>query len=125
MAFVVVAGAIIQCNHNGRCKLSQGSSKLTVSGNPVITSGMEAGVSFAPGGPNVVVPCPGFTPGPPPPPTFCAATLAADPSGVSTKLTVDGMGALLDNASGPATNPNDPSATWSVVSAGQTALKVI
>jgi hypothetical protein len=122
MAMVLVAGATIKCTHGGICKLSQGTPKLTVGGNAVITSGMETKISFL-GGPNVVSPCPGFPLTAPPVPTFCIATLPADPSGVSSKLTVDGIGALLDNASGQATNVNDPSAKWSVISPGQSLLK--
>jgi len=124
MATVVVAGAMIKCTHGGTAKLSSGSSKMTVSGNGVVTSGMETGISFAPGSPAMVVPCPGFPTSAPPTPTFCVATLAATPSGVATKLTVDGMGALLDNASGQVSNVNDPSAQWSVTSAGQSLLTV-
>jgi hypothetical protein len=104
--------------------LSQGNSKLTISGNNVITSGMEVGISFAPGGPGVLVPCPKLAvAGSPPPPSPCTATVATLPSGVATKLTVDGLGALLDGANGQTINPNDPAATWSVASAGQTLLK--
>jgi hypothetical protein len=119
MALVLTVGAIIKCTHGGMCKLSQGNSKLTVSGNAVITSGMEAGISFA-GGPNVTVPCT-FATGAGPSP--CTATGPSLPSGVATKLLVDGMGALLAGASGQNVNAQDPSAQWSVVSAGQTLLQ--
>lgn len=124
MGTVLVAGAIIKCSHGGSCKLSKGNSKLTIGGNDVITSGMEVGISFAPGSPGVVVPCPKLAnAGTPPPPSPCTATIATTPSGVATKLTVDGVGALLDGASGQTVNANDPAATWSVDSAGQTLLK--
>ena len=124
MGTVLVVGAIIKCSHGGSCKLSQGNSKLAIGGNNVITSGMEVGISFAPGGPGVVVPCPKLAAaGTPPPPSPCTATVATSPSGVAAKLTVDGLGALLDGASGQTINANDPAATWSVDSAGQTLLK--
>jgi hypothetical protein len=119
MSYVLTVGAIIQCTHGGTCKLSQGSSKLTVSGNGVIISGMESGISFA-GGPNVVAPCTFATSGGPSP---CTATGPTLPAGLATKLTIDGMGALLDSASGTNINAQDASAKWSVVSAGQTLLQ--
>ena len=124
MGTVLVAGAVIQCSHGGSYKFSQGNPKLSISGNKVITSGMEVGVSFAPGSPGVLVPCPKLAlAGTPPPPSPCTATLAALPSGVALKLTVGGLGALLDAAQGQTVNANDPAATWSVSSAGQTLLK--
>lgn len=123
MAFVVVTGAAIECSHRGRVRLSSGNAKLTVDGEAVVTAGQEAGISFAPGSPGLLVPCPKLAnAGIPPPPSPCSATLAAT-AGVSLKLTVDGLGVLLDNATGLATNANDPGATWSVASAGQTKLQ--
>jgi hypothetical protein len=123
MAFVVVTGAVIQCSHGGQARLTAGNAKLKVDGQAAVTAGQEAGISFAPGSPGLVVPCPKLAnAGTPPPPSPCAATLAAT-AGVSVKITVDGQGALLDNASGNATNTNDPGATWSVTSAGQTKLQ--
>jgi hypothetical protein len=44
-------------------------------------------------------------------------------SGVSAKITVGGLGALLDTAQGKATNAQDPSATWSIDDAGQNKLQ--
>lgn len=116
----LVDGAILQCTHSGQAKLSGGDTRLSVSGNGAITFGMEAGISFAPGSPAVVTPCPFPDPksGSPSP---CSATLPAT-SGTSTLLEVGGVPVLLDSASGMAANPGDPSAQWSVVSAGQTLL---
>jgi hypothetical protein len=39
-------------------------------------------------------------------------------------LSVSGAGVLLDNATGPAVNPADPSAKWSIADPGQTLLAV-
>ena len=125
MGTVLAVGAIIQCSHLGSLKLAQGNPKLRVSGNAVVTAGMESGLSFAVGSPNVVTPCPKLGPGPAFPPSPCASTGASLPSGVAVKLRVDGKGVLLDSASGLATNPNDPAASWSVASAGQTLLKAV
>lgn len=116
----LVDGAIIQCTHSGQAKLSGGDTRLSVSGNGAITFGMEAGISFAPGSPAVVSPCP-FTDPKTSAPSPCAATLPAT-KGSSTVLQVGGVPVLLDGASGMTTNPSDPSAQWSVVSAGQTLL---
>jgi hypothetical protein len=120
MPKVVVAGAVMQCSHKGTLHLTGGDSRLSVSGAGAITFGMEAKLSFAPGSsPNLIAPCPG-----PPgsmPPNICTATLPAT-AGVSELVTIAGVGVLLDNATGNATNPSDPSATWSITSAGQTLL---
>ena len=119
MPKIVVAGAMMQCSHKGMVKLTGGDSRLGVSGAEAITFGMEAKVSFAPGAPGVVVPCPG-----PPgsmPPNICTVTLPAT-AGVSKLVTIAGVGVLLDNATGNATNPSDPTATWSIANAGQTLL---
>jgi hypothetical protein len=123
MPQIVVAGTtgtIIQCSHKGTAHLPKGDNRLQISDNPAVTAGQEAGVSFAPGSPNVVTPCPYSTSQGPSP---CTATLAAT-AGISTQLMVGGVGVLLDNATGQATNANDPSATWSVLNASQTLLSV-
>jgi hypothetical protein len=123
MAFVVVKGAMIQCSHQGQVRLTAGNPKLTVDGQAVVTAGQEAGISFAPGSPGLVAPCPKLAnAGNPPPPSPCSATSAAT-AGLSLKITVDGKGVLLDTASGSTTNLNDPKATWSVTSAGQSKLR--
>jgi hypothetical protein len=122
MPNVVVAGGMIQCSHKGSLQLSKGDSRLEIAGAAALTFGMETGLSFAPG-PGVLVPCPLPAPSGPPGSSPCTATLSAT-TGVSTQLTVGGLGVLLDNASGQATNPNDPSATWSVAQAGQTLVGV-
>jgi len=123
MPQVLVAGATIQCSHKGTARLPNGDSRLQVSSQPAVTAGMEAGVSFAPGAPTVITPCPFQTTTTPPAPSPCTATVAAT-AGVSTILVIGGAGVLLDNATGQATNANDPSATWSVVDAGQALLSV-
>lgn len=120
MPKALVAGAVIQCSHGGMAKLPNGSPKLQVSGQPAVTAGQEVGISFAPGAPTVITPCP--LPGPSNP-SPCTATQSAV-AGVSTLLKVGGSGVLLDTATGPAINANDPAATWSVASAGQTVLDI-
>lgn len=119
MGQVLVAGGVLQCSHKGQVTLSGGDSRLTVSGQGAFTFGMEVGLSFAPGSPGVTAPCSFTSPSGSPSP--CSATQAAI-SGTSLLLTVGNKPVLLDSANGLATNPNDPSATWSVSKAGQTLL---
>jgi hypothetical protein len=121
MPNVVVSGGVMQCSHKGTLQLSSGDSRLEISGAATLTKGMEVALSFAPGAPGVLAPCPYTSPSSAPSP--CTATLAAT-SGVSSQLTVGALGVLLDNASGQATNANDPSATWSIADAGQTLISV-
>jgi hypothetical protein len=128
MPNVVVVGGTIKCNHGGSVQLLQGDQRLEIAGSAVIVSGMETGLSFGPGSPGLLTPCPWPIPVTPPAVPVagsspCAATMAAV-TGFSLQLTVGGNGALLDNASGPASNPNDPTATWSVAMAGQTLVSV-
>ncbi len=120
MAMVVSVGGIIKCSHGGQRRLTSGDSRLNVDGNNVVVQGQEIGLSFAPAPPVVITPCPVQTPAGNPSP--CTATLAAT-SGISTKLTVGGLGVLLDTARGNATNAQDPSATWSIANAGQNKLE--
>jgi hypothetical protein len=120
MAQVLVAGGVLKCSHGGQVKLSGGDTRLSVSGNGAITFGMEVGIGFAPGSPGVTSPCP-FTDPKSGSPSPCAATIAAI-SGTATKLSVGDVPVLLDSAKGLATNPSDPSATWSVSNSGQTLL---
>ncbi len=115
---VVVAGGIIKCSHGGQIQFSGGTSQLQVSGSGAITSGMEAALSFASGKPGVTVPCQKMTSTTPP----CKSSPAA--GGVSTLLTVGGVGVLLSSAQGPCANLADPSATWSIASPGETVLSV-
>jgi hypothetical protein len=115
MANVVVLGGVIKCSHGGKVSLSSGDGRLDVDSKNVVLQGQETGVSFAVGTPM----CPVQTPsGAPSPCTAMAAT-----SGVSAKITVGGLGALLDTAQGKATNAQDPSATWSIDDAGQNKLQ--
>jgi hypothetical protein len=122
MPQILVAGATIQCTHGGIASLSGGDPRLSISGNGTITSGMEVGISFAPGSPAVASPCP-FTDPKSGSRSPCSATVAAT-AGISTQLSVGNAPALLDQATGLVTNPSDPSAKWSVASAGQTLLGV-
>lgn len=119
MANIVVTGGIITCSHQGRVRFTSGDSRLEVDGNAAIVRGQEAGISFAPSSPGLLAPCT-FTSGANPSP--CTATMPAT-TGISAKLTVGNLGVLLDTANGNATNPNDPSATWSIDSAGQSKLE--
>jgi hypothetical protein len=125
MPNVLVVGGTIQCSHGGSVNLLQGDDRLEIASAAVIVAGMESGLSFAPGSPGLLTPCP--WPSAAQPPVLgsspCAATSAAL-AGVSQQLTVGGKGVLLDNATGPATNSNDPAATWSVAMAGQTLVSV-
>jgi hypothetical protein len=123
MPQVLVAGATIQCSHKGTARLPNGDARLQVAGQPAVTAGMEAGISFAPGAPTVITPCPLQTTTTPPAPSPCTATVVAT-AGISAILIIGGAGVLLDTATGPATNANDPGATWSVLDAGQTLLIV-
>jgi hypothetical protein len=125
MSNVVVAGGVIQCSHLGQIKFSGGASQLQVSGSGAITSGMEAGLSFAPGAPGVTAPCPKMTSPPPPvPPVPSPCTSSPATAGVSTLLTVGPAGVLLSTAQGPCVNPADPSAKWKIASPGETVLSV-
>jgi hypothetical protein len=122
MADVVVVGGIIKCSHQGMARLVSGDSRMNVDGKDVVIQGQEVGLSFAPAS-GLIAPCP-FPPPPAPNPgtSPCTATVAAS-AGISTKLTVGNLGVLLDTASGKAVNAQDPSATWSIHSAGQTKLE--
>ena len=120
---MLVAGAMIQCTHGGMRKISSGDSRLEIGGKGVVTFGTEAGLSFAPGDPDVTAPCSMQTPSTPPAPSPCSATTPAT-SGVATKLDVGGTPVLLDGAGGQAVNPSDPSARWSVASPGQAPPKL-
>jgi hypothetical protein len=120
MGQVIVDGAMMQCSHKGQLKMSGGDTRLSVSGNGAITFGMEAGLSFAPGSPGVLSPCP-FTDPKSGSPSPCASTLPAT-GGTATLLSVGGKPVLLEGAAGKATNPSDPSATWSFASPGQSLL---
>jgi hypothetical protein len=118
MANVVVLGGVIECSHGGQVRLASGDSWLDVDGNDIIVQGQEVGLSFAPGSPGVISPCTFTTPAGNVSP--CTATQAAT-TGISTELTVGGLGVLLDTAGGVATNT--PPVTWSVQSAGQSKLE--
>jgi hypothetical protein len=122
MPMVVVAGGIIQCSHQGKVQLAGGASQLTISGAKALTSGMEVGITFGPPGTGVIAPCPIVYPssGNPSP---CSVAVKAS-VGVSALLTIASVGVLLDNATGPAVNPNSPGSTWSIAQAGQSLLSV-
>ena len=124
MPNVVVAGGVIQCSHGGQIQFSGGARQLQVSGSGAITSGMKAGLSFAPGAPGVTTPCPKMTTPPPPPPVSSPCTSSRATAGVATLLTVGGAGILLSSAQGPCVNPADQNAKWSIASPGETVLSV-
>lgn len=119
MARVVVAGAVVECPHGGQLKLTAGDGRLEVGGKAVVTSGMEAGLAFAPGAPGVVAPCTHTTPNGAPSP--CSGTQPA--SATATKLFVGEQAALLEGASGPVLNPASPGATWKLSDPGQSLLE--
>ena len=116
MADVLVAGAVIECSHGGRVRVSSGSSLFTVGGKQVVTVDKLAGLSFAPG-PDVVAPCPVTTKSTPPVPSPCTSTLPPT-RGMAMTLSVDQVPVALDTASGNTINAQDPG-TWSVSDAGQ------
>jgi hypothetical protein len=126
MPNVVVEGGFLECSHRGKTKISAGDQKLKINGSAVVTLGLETGYAFLPATspptPDQPVPCSKLSPAPGNPPSPCSATRAAT-SGESTKITVSGVGVLLDTASGPATNANDPLARWRISDAGQTILR--
>lgn len=124
MLNVVVAGGVIQCNHGGQIKFSSGSSKLAINGAGAITFGMEANLSFALGSPGVIAPCTQPTQPPTNPPTVSPCTSSPATAGVSALVTIGGAGVLLSNAQGLCVNTSDPSAKWSIGSAGETVLSV-
>src|SRR6266516_6964876 len=105
MQKVVVVGATIQCSHGGKAQLLKGDNRLQISNKPVVTAGQEAGISFA----ATQTHCPFKTSSTPPVDSPCTATIAAKADGISTLLKIAGAGVLLENASGQATNANDPS----------------
>ena len=53
-----------------------------------------------------------------------ALQILAATAGVSTLLTIGGVGVLLSSAQGPCVNPADQSANWSIAPAGETVLSV-
>jgi hypothetical protein len=114
MPNVVVDGGVIECSHHSKIKFSGGAPQLQVSGSGAITSGMEAKQKFASGTP----PCTGK------PPANLPCTSSPATVGVSTLLTVGGVGVLLSSAQGLCVNLSDPSATWSITSPGETVLSV-
>ena len=116
---LLVTGGVLQCSHGGTLRLQTGNAKMKAAGQNIVTASMEAGLSFAPGAPGVLNPCPHQSPAPAPSP--CTATAPAN-SGQSQKTRVGGTPALLGTARGQAINASDPSATWSVADAGQTVV---
>jgi len=125
MPNVVVEGGFLECSHGGKTKITSGNQKLKINNSAVVTLSMEVGYAFQPFGspptPDNPAPCPIQTTSTPPVSTPCTATLAAT-TGISTKITVDGLGVLLDSASGNTMNVTSPG-TWSISSAGQTVLR--
>ena len=127
MPNIVVIGGLIECSHGGKTQIKSGNEKLKIRDASVVTSGMEVGLSFlpfnAPPTPDNPTPCSHVVPGSSPPVASpCTATVAAS-IGISTKIKVGTVGALLDTAKGSAVNANDPSATWKISDAGQDILQ--
>jgi hypothetical protein len=116
MAKVVVVGGIVKCIHGGQLRLISGDSRLDVDGNAAVVQGQEAGLSFAPATLGLISPCtyaPGGVSSP------CAIVVPAT-AGISTKLTVGGLGVLLDTAEGQTSNAT----SWSIQDAGQNKLEL-
>ena len=125
MPNVVVVGGKIECSHGGTVELTTGAGQLEIAQSAALTSGMEVGISFAQGSPGVIVVCPNAVPSGNPGSAPCTIVAKAA-IGVSAQMTINGVGVLLDNASGPTFNPNPsgPPPSWSVLQAGQTLLSV-
>lgn len=121
MPQVLVAGATLQCSHQGVVSLSGGSDQLVVSGNGAIVAGSEVGISFAPGAPGVMEPCTVVSGAGSPTP---CSIVAPATSGLSTVLTLGEVPVLLDTAQGQAANVTTGPAPWRVGGAGQEVLNV-
>ena len=118
MAKILVAAAQIQCFHKGTLQLTPGDSRFSIGGAGAILAGQEGSLSFAPGAPGVMAPCPFVDPSTASP-SPCATLPAI--SGQSTKTSVGGVPVLLDSATGPTLNasPAAQGLSWSVAFAGQ------
>ena len=111
MPLILVEGAILKCPHSGVVTLAGGKPALSVSGKGAIVSWNSNSLTFA-GCVQVDAsskssPC---------------QLLTAVTQGESTKLSIGGVAVLLATASGLATNPAAPGATWSVGDSGQQIL---
>jgi len=104
MPLILVAGAKIQCTHAGIAAIPSGDERLTIGGNGAVTAGMEAGISFAPGSPGVLTPCP-FTDPKSDSPAPCRGTQAAT-AGKSGILSVGGAAVLLPPTRTAASSPH-------------------
>lgn len=123
MPTVVVAGGILQCTHGGQLKFLSGSTQMTVDNNGVVTSGMEAGLTFGSPTtpvPGMLAPCNAQTPSTPPVFVPCVTNPAA--AGLATMLDVGNMPALLSTAIGTTVSGAGPG-KWSIGDAGQTKLE--
>jgi hypothetical protein len=119
MSLVLVAGAIIQCTHQGRLTLAAGDPRVTVKGKGVVLAGKETGLVFGSAAtpvPGMLTPCTATTPSGPQP---CVVT-PATPDGWSKKLTVGGTPVLLDTASGVTATGR-----WTVANPGQAVLETL
>jgi len=120
MSFVLTETSTLVCTHQGSVTVVAGQSKLTVSGAKVLVDGDLNGASIKG---CVTVPAP-----PPPGPTSkLCLTVSSAAGGVSTKLTVNGKGVLLDTIQGTTDGmvANVVPQQWSVQAAGETKLKAI
>ncbi|WP_435971995.1 hypothetical protein [Streptomyces sp. Qhu_M48] len=124
MSHVLVAGAVIQCTHQGRLTLAAGDPRVTVKGRGVVLAGKENGLVFGSAAtpvPGMLSPCTATTPAGTPQP--CAIT-PATPDGWSRKLTVGGTPVLLATASG-VTVSGMGAGRWTVADPGQAVLETL
>ncbi|GHG11746.1 MULTISPECIES: hypothetical protein [Streptomyces] len=124
MSLVLVAGAVIQCTHQGRLTLAAGDPRVTVKGRGVVLAGKENGLVFGSPttpAPGMLSPCSATTPAGVPQP--CALT-PATPDGWSRKLTVGGTPVLLATASGVTASGAGPG-RWTVSDPGQNVLETL
>ncbi|MFH9958474.1 hypothetical protein ACH4OX_30230 [Streptomyces roseolus] len=122
MPLVLVEGAIVRCNHQGRLRLMTGDPRVTVKGRGVVLAGKEGGLVFGSPStpvPGMVSPCtaPAAAGG------FHPCTISpATPDGWSTKLTVSGTPVLLATAGGLAVSGLGTD-RWTVADPGQAVLE--
>jgi hypothetical protein len=110
MPKALTTGATVKCSHQGTVgPLAAGQAALKAGGAAVLVEGDLVGATIA-----------GCTLSPSPSTTPCTATTSML-AGAATKLKAGGKAVLLETAKG-LTN-SVPPGTWSVESAGQSALE--
>jgi hypothetical protein len=120
MSLVLDEDAILVCSHGGQIRIGTGDSRLSGGGVTVVTSRMEAGLTFPSGVPPA---CNNMTTSSTPSPAPCITEAAG--AGLAVKLSVGGQPVLLHSADGatkPAALPATPG-TWKVLSPGQAKLQ--